>query len=86
MPEIIYDLIGYLGVVCTSIALIPQAVKVFRTRKTEDLSFIMLLIFFLGQCCWFTYGTINGTIQVMLSASIQTLLTLYILIMKIKLG
>ena len=86
MSELIYDIIGFIGVACTSVALIPQAVQVYRTRKTEDLSLIMLLIFFIGQCCWFVYGTLNGTLQVMMSASIQTLLTLYILIMKIKLG
>jgi MtN3 and saliva related transmembrane protein len=86
MPEVFFDIIGVLAVVFTSVAFLPQAIKVFITKKTKDLSFVMLTVFFVGQIGWFIYGNLNGTLPVILSSSIQGLLTLYILIEKIRLG
>ena len=40
----ISEIFGYLGMVFLTITLIPQLVKVFQTKKADDLSYIFLSI------------------------------------------
>ena len=38
------EVFGYLGMVFLTVTLIPQLIKVFRTKKAADLSYIFLSI------------------------------------------
>lgn len=50
------DIIAYIGSFILIITYIPQAFKVYKTHRTEDLSFWFLLLASIGTGCWFIYA------------------------------
>ena len=49
-------LIGLLAATLTTIAFVPQAWRIIKLRKTDDLSLTMYVLMFSGQLCWLAYG------------------------------
>jgi MtN3 and saliva related transmembrane protein len=82
----ITDLVGYIAAIGTTGAFIPQALKVYKTKKTEDLSKGTFLLFSEGIILWTVYVVLINSIPVMLSNSVTFLMTCYILVMIIKGG
>ena len=79
------NVIGYLGAFCTTIAFLPQAIKVYKTKHTKDISLGMFLLLDIGMVIWLFYGLMITSLPVIISNSITTIFGLYILSMKIKL-
>ena len=80
------DTLGYLAACLTTSAFIPQAVQVWRTQRTQDLSLGMYLVFTLGVLLWLVYGLVIGAWPVVAANAITLLLALFILAMKLKHG
>lgn len=80
------DGIGLVAAILTTTSFIPQVYKVYKTHKTEDLSLGMFLLFSLGVLLWFIYGLLLYSVPIILANLVTLLLTLYILVMKIKYG
>ncbi len=79
------NIIGFVAAFCTTLAFVPQAIKVYKTKKTDDISFGMFLLMCVGVALWDVYGFIIGSIPVIMANSMTLLLAVYIFIMKIKL-
>ncbi len=79
------NVIGYIAAAFTTIAYIPQSVKVYKTRKTTDISLGMFSLMTAGVLLWFIYGILISSLPVMIANFITFALSLYIFIMKIKL-
>ncbi|MEW6027388.1 MAG: PQ-loop domain-containing transporter, partial [Planctomycetota bacterium] len=47
---------GIIAGICSTGALLPQVIKSFSSRKTEDLSFWMLALMITGGLLWLAYG------------------------------
>ena len=46
--------LGYFAAICTTIAFIPQAIKVYKTKHTKDISlgmFLLLILVAVEACC-----------------------------------
>ena len=83
--EMIYvEVLGILAAIGTTSSFIPQAYKVFKTKKTEDLSLGMFLLFCGGTILWIIYGAMIKSFPVLLANSVTFVLAFYILMMKIK--
>jgi MtN3 and saliva related transmembrane protein len=80
----IIDVLGYSAAIATTASFFPQVYKVFKTKKTEDLSLGMFILFCLGTCCWSIYGLMMKSFPITLANTVTMLLTLYILYMKVK--
>jgi MtN3 and saliva related transmembrane protein len=52
----IINISGFLGSVCSAIALMPQIYKVYKLKSAEALSFLMLFNYLLSSICWMIYG------------------------------
>ena len=48
--------LGFFGALLTSASFIPQIYKSYRTRKLDDLSWVMLGVMCTGNSCWLLYG------------------------------
>jgi len=79
------DLIGYTAAVCTTIAYIPQVIKVIKTKKTNDISTAMFILISGGVLLWLIYGIILVSIPMIIANGVTFILSFYIFIMKIKL-
>lgn len=51
--------IGITASVFTATALIPQLIKMIREKKAEDVSYLMLIVLFIGHCLWIYYGVLK---------------------------
>ena len=78
------NLIGFLAATLTTIAFIPQVIKVWRTRSTRDVSIGMYTLFTAGVALWFCYGLMIGSWPVMAANAITLMLAGLVLIMKIR--
>lgn len=77
------DLIGYIAAFCTTFAFVPQAMTVWKTGSTRDLSLAMFLIFTLGVALWLVYGILVGSMPVTIANILTLVLAGYILYMKL---
>lgn len=78
------ELIGFAAAFLTTAAFIPQALKVYKTRKTDDLSFGLFFMLFVGISLWFIYGLLIGAMPIIAANGITLVFVAYILWMKIR--
>ncbi len=73
------------GFLCT-VSFIPQIVKIFRTRRTQDLSLVTFSLLCVGVFLWLIYGILTKDLPVILANSVILVLCFLIVAMKIKCG
>ena len=76
--------IGFLAAFCTTFAFFPQAVKVWKTKSTRDISLYMFIIFTIGVLSWLIYGITISDLPIILANSVTLILSLFILLYKIR--
>jgi MtN3 and saliva related transmembrane protein len=79
-------LIGVLAAICTTLSFVPQVIKIFRTKETHDLSLLMYAIFSVGVFLWLCYGLMIKSMPITIANSATLVMSLYILIMKLRRG
>jgi len=78
--------VGSIAAFCTTVAFLPQVVKVYRTKHARDLSLPMYVIFSFGVLGWLVYGFLDNSLPIIIANIITLVLALYILGMKVKYG
>lgn len=78
------SIIGYVGGVLTTIGGIPQIIRMINTQDTSSLSWGMLFLWTVGLSCNLIYGILIYKIPIFLSASASLIMTLIMIILKIK--
>lgn len=86
MIEVITNAFGYSAACLTTVAFLPQVIKTVRSRKTDEISLVMYILFCTGVLCWLVYGALIMDIPLMIANGITLLLALIILCLKIKCG
>ncbi|MGY8632159.1 SemiSWEET transporter [Bradyrhizobium sp. 14AA] len=86
MDPLVIKLIGFAAATCTTVAYAPQAIKVWKTRSTGDISLGMFLVMVLGLALWLVYGLLSGDAPLIASNAVTMLLAGGILFMKLKYG
>jgi MtN3 and saliva related transmembrane protein len=80
------DYTGYAAALCTTGAYVPQVLRVWRTRSTQDISLKMFLVLVTGLVLWLVYGFWKGEIPLIAANSVTLMLAGIILYFKIKHG
>ena len=76
--------IGLAAATLTTAAFVPQVVRAWRTRSTNDISLPMFLILALGITLWLIYGALIRDLP-LIAANLATLvLVLAILFLKLR--
>jgi MtN3 and saliva related transmembrane protein len=78
------DAVGYFAASCTTLAFLPQAVKVLKDKDTRSLSLGMYVLFTVGVGLWLAYGILKDDFVITLANSITIILSLAILVTKIR--
>lgn len=78
------DAIGFLAGALTTIAFVPQALKMYTTKSGKDVSARMLLIFSAGVILWLTYGIMIESLPVILANIVTLILSVAIIVLKIR--
>ena len=80
------DVLGYVAGTLTTIALVPQAWRSFRTKDVSGISLRMYWIFTLGVAIWLAYGILLGETPMILANSVSLVLACAVLAMKLRYG
>ena len=83
MQEFLMKNLGYIAGFFTTIAFLPQVIKVWRTKSTKDISIWMFLIFTTGVLLWLIYGLLIINYSLIIANTIALILSISILIAKI---
>jgi MtN3 and saliva related transmembrane protein len=75
--------VGLVAGTLTTVAVIPQLVKTWRTRHARDLSLWQQLILIAGMACWLWYGIVVRDLPLIAANSISLFCYLLLLGMKI---
>ena len=78
------EIFGYLGMVFLTITLIPQLVRVFKTKRAADLSYIFLSINVLTCVFFLIYGILLNETPLIIANTIVILQTLTLIFLKNK--
>lgn len=76
--------IGFIAATLTTLAFIPQVIKVWNTRSARDVSVGMYSLFTAGVALWLTYGLLIESWPVIVANSITLVLAGAVLVMKVK--
>ncbi|CAN5659814.1 SemiSWEET transporter [soil metagenome] len=77
---------GYVAATLTTLAFLPQAVKIIRSRDTASISLGMYLVFTIGIMFWFGYGIALDSWPMIISNAITFVLAATILGLKLRHG
>lgn len=78
--------LGYIAATLTTVAFVPQALKIIRTRDTKGISLGMYVVFTVGIVFWFGYGLVLGSWPMIVSNAITFVLASVILALKLRHG
>jgi len=73
--------IGTLAAICTTGAFVPQIVKI-RKQGGEDLSYLMLAVYFVGVSLWLIYGLMLHAAAVIWANASSDLLVAIAIVLK----
>jgi MtN3 and saliva related transmembrane protein len=81
---IIENIIGITAAIIVQLNLVLQIIKSYKTKKVNDLSILIICLYLVGSFLWLIYGMILKSFPIILSDSVGTLTSFYLLIIKIK--
>jgi MtN3 and saliva related transmembrane protein len=77
-------LIGLMAGALTTVAFLPQAIKILRSRSSGDISLLMVSLNCSGVCLWLLYGIFIRSLPVIAANSVTSVLLCLVLVLTIK--
>lgn len=79
-------IIGFVAAFVSALSMAPQVIKVYRTKKTKDLSLWAFSVLSVGLFLWFIYGILIRSAPVIAGNAVGFSFSFYIVIMKARHG
>ena len=76
--------LGYAAGILTTVASLPQALRILRTRQTRDISTLWAVAINVGTLIWLLYGIERGDWPMIVANTISLLLLMTILFLKLR--
>ena len=80
------DLIGSVAAFLTTVAFVPQVVKIWRSRSAKDISLPMYIVFTIGVAMWLVYGLLLGATPIIIANCVTLPLAISVVVMKLRWG
>jgi MtN3 and saliva related transmembrane protein len=80
------EVLGLIAGVLTTTAYVPQVFRTWRLKTAGDISLLTISLTSAGIFLWFLYGLYIGSLSVTIANLITCILTLTVLVMKIRYG
>jgi MtN3 and saliva related transmembrane protein len=78
--------VGFAAGFLTTIAFIPQLLKIWRSKSAKDVSLPTFIAFTVGVALWLVYGVMNQEAPIIVCNAVTLVLAGAILAMKLKFG
>ena len=76
--------IGLVAATLTTLAFLPQVIRIWRTRSAEDVSLGTFSMFSTGVVFWLIYGLLEGSIPVIVSNAVTLPLAIAVLALTLR--
>lgn len=73
------NILGLVAGILTSVAMMPQLIKVLKDKNVEDISVMMLLVLISGLSLWVWYGILQEEWPIILSNAFSVLVNITLL-------
>jgi len=80
------DVTGFAAATLSTVAIVPQVLRIVRTRSAHDISWWMFGIISLAAALWLGYGLLLGALPVILANAVTLMLAAAILVLKWRYG
>jgi len=80
------DALGLIAGLLTTLAFVPQVVKIWRTKSARDVSLHSFLVFTVGVALWLAYGAVRQELPIVLWNAVTLVLAAAIVAMKVRYG
>ena len=77
-------MVGIIAGILTAISMLPQLVKTFKKKKSEDISVVMLIILDAGIAAWIYYGVLRNDYPILFTNAFSLLINLTLLVLHFK--
>jgi MtN3 and saliva related transmembrane protein len=77
-------MLGFTAGTLTTLAFVPQVIKSWKSKSTQDVSLAMFLVLCTGILLWLTYGFLINDTPLIVANGFSLLLAGSILIMKFR--
>ena len=75
------DIIGFTAGTLTTIAFVPQAIKIWKTKSAKDISLGMFVILCTGIILWIVYGILVKSLPLVAANATTLVFALSILVL-----
>ncbi len=80
MSDFQIEIIGLIAATFTTVAFIPQVLKIWKKRDASGVSVSMYVIMLIGICIWLYFGILIDSVAVVTANIISGILQLFIII------
>ena len=78
------NILGLVAGGITSVAMLPQLIKVLKEKDVKDLSLLMIVVLITGLSLWVWYGLMKDELPIILSNAFAVLVNIALLISYFK--
>lgn len=78
------EIIGITAGVLSCTTFLPQVIKTYKSKSTEDVSLLMFIIAALGSALWLIYGILIESFALTFTNIIVLIFSLIMLFLKVK--
>ena len=76
------EISGWLAAIFTTLIFVPQLHKAFTTRKTRDISMLMIVLAILGNTAWLVQSYLIGNTPLLVCATLIIIMSIILMIFK----
>jgi len=78
----IEETFGWIASVLTTLIFIPQIIKALKTRLTNDISMLMMVLAVLGNSAWLIHASLTSNLPLIVCAFLIILMSLFLIAFK----
>jgi len=81
---LIEEFFGWVASILTTLIFIPQIVKAYKTRLTNDISMLMIVLAVLGNLAWLIHASLTDNMPLIVCASLIIIMSIVLIIFKLN--
>jgi len=78
------EVLGMIAALLTTLAFVPQVLRIYLTKSANDVSFLMFSIFSSGVLLWLMYGLLIGSAPIIAANVVTLALCLIVILLKLR--
>ena len=82
--DILVEVVGLVGATFTTLAFVPQVVKIWKNRSSNGVSLLMYVCMLVGIIIWLAYGILINSIAVITANILSGILQVVIIFLTLK--